>query len=112
MAEKGDESAVNRLLSQPVLDSDAASLYAAFFLLSRDRPTESLSMGLAGGLSLPRPVPRDAIRREGGRLGYDGDALDDFVEAIMRIDDLYVETEVKRAATEAKASVDRARSRR
>lgn len=109
MAEKGDESAVNRLLSQPALDQDAATLYAAFLRLSRDRPTESISMGMAGGLSLPRPIPIDAMRREGERIGLDGDAFDDFVEAVMRIDDLFVEIEVKR---EAKAAADRAKSRR
>ena len=87
MAEKGDDMAVDRLLSRPTLSSDAEPYYAAFVLLSRDRATESISMGMAGGLSLPRPVPRDAIRREGERLGYDGDALDDFVEAITLIDD-------------------------
>jgi hypothetical protein len=77
-------------------------------LLSRDRSIISIGMGGA----LPRPVPRDAIRREGERLGYDGDALDDFVEALTMIDDFHVEIEVRRAAAEAKASAERARSRR
>lgn len=112
MAEKGDEWALQKLLSRPTLLPDAEPYYAAFVLLSRDRQTESISMGLAGGLSLPRPVPRDVIRREGERLGYDGDALDDFVEALTMIDDCHVETEVRRAAAEAKASAERARNRR
>lgn len=112
MAEKGDSSAVDRLMSRPILSSDAEPFYAAFLILSRDRPTESISLGMAGGLSLPRPVPRDAMRREGERLGLDGEALDDFVETVMRMDDCYVETEVKRAAAKAKADAERTRSRR
>lgn len=81
-------------------------------MLSRDRPTESISLGMAGGLSLPKPVPRATIRVEGERLGYDADALDDFVEAVTAIDDRYVELEVKRSAAEAKASAERARRKR
>ncbi len=67
-------------------------------------------MGMAGGLSLPRPVPRETIRQEGRRLGYDGDGLDDFVEAVTLVDDLYVEVETKRAATDARLAAERARS--
>ena len=66
-------------------------------------------MGMAGGLSLPRPVPRETIRREGERLGYVGDGLDDFTEIVTRIDDFYVETTVKRQAEEARLSAQRAR---
>lgn len=112
MAEKGDDSAVDRLLTRPILSSDAELYYAAFVMLSRDRATESISMGMSGGLSLPRPVTRDAIRREGERLGYDGDALEDFLETIILIDDFYVETEVRRATAEAKASAERSKPRR
>ena len=79
--------------------------------MSRDRPLESIIMGMAGGLSLPRPIPREAIRREGERLGYAGDGLKDFVEIVMRIDDHYVEVAVKRAADDAKAAATRANKR-
>jgi hypothetical protein len=108
VAEKGDEWALQKLLSRPTLLPDAEPYYAAFVLLSRDRAIISIGMGAA----LPRPVPRDVIRREGERLGYDGDALDDFVEALTMIDDFHVETEVRRAAAEAKASSERERNRR
>ena len=81
-------------------------------MLSRDRPTESISLGMAGGLSLPRPVPRDAMRREAERMGLDGDAFDDFVEIITLIDDRHVEIEVKRAAADAKAAAESARRKR
>ena len=70
-------------------------------ILSRDRPNESISLGMAGGLSVPRPIPREAMRRDGERAGLDGDALDDFIEALTLLDDFYVETEVKRAADDA-----------
>ena len=60
-------------------------------------------MGMAGGLSLPRPVPLEAIRREG---------LEDFVTIVARIDDFHVEVEVRRAADEAKASAARSRSKK
>lgn len=65
---------------------------------------------MAGGLSLPRPVPREAIRREGARLSYQGDALEDFVEIVAAIDDFHVETSVRRSAAEAKAQAARSRS--
>ncbi len=66
-------------------------------------------MGLAGGISLPRPVPREAIRREGARLGYTGEGLEDFTEILARIDDSYVEARVKR---EARTAEERARASR
>ena len=68
MAEKGDEWALQKLLSRPTLLPDAEPYYAAFVLLSRDRAIISIGMGAA----LPRPVPRDVIRREGERLDIGG----------------------------------------
>lgn len=111
-ASKGDQWAVERLLSRPLLLSEAAPYWAAFLDLSRDRPHESISLGMNGGLSIPRTVPREAIRREGRRLHYLGDGLTDFVEIVTRIDDFYVETEVKRAAADAKAAAAKARNKR
>ena len=69
-------------------------------------------MGMAGGLSLPRPVPLEAIRREGLRLGHQGEGLEDFCTILARTDDFCVEVEVRRAATEAKASAARSRSKK
>ncbi len=86
------------LLRRPVLSSDAGPYWAAFLDLSRDRPMESLSLGMAGGTSLPRPVPRETIRREGKRRGFAGDALDDFTEIVVGIDDAFVEVTVKAEA--------------
>ncbi len=83
------------LMRRPVLTPDAAPYWTAFLDLSRDRPMESLSLGMAGGVSLPRPVPRETIRREGERRGFAGDSLDDFVEIVVGIDDAFVEITLK-----------------
>ena len=86
--------------------------WLAFLSLSRDRPHESISMGMSGGLTIPRPVPRESIRREGRRLGYTGDGLSDFVETVTCVDDLYVEVESRRAATDARIAADSARHKK
>lgn len=99
---------IELLLSRPDLPEDAVPYYAAFQLLKRDRPTESISMGMAGGVSRPLPVPREAIIREGERRGLEGDELEDFIEAVLQIDDFDIETQTKRLAAEVKASANRA----
>lgn len=68
-------------------------------------------MGMAGGVSLPRPIPREAIRREGERLGYIGDGLEDFIVIVMQIDDFHVEVATKRIADDLKISAARAKKR-
>lgn len=95
-----------------MLTPDAEPFFAAWLMLSRDRARESISLGMAGGFSIPRPIPRDTITREGERLGHDGEALEDFTDTLIRIDDLFVEVEVTRAAADAKASADRSRRKR
>lgn len=99
------------MLSRPFLDPGAEPFFAAWLMLSRDRARESISLGMAGGFSIPRPIPRDTIAREGERLGHDGEALEDFTEILLRIDDFFVELEVTRAAADAKAAADRSRRR-
>lgn len=111
-ADKGQEWATDRLLSRPALSSDAEPYWAAFLGLARDRPRESISMGMGGSLMLPRPIPRETIRREAHRLGWRGDELEDFTEVIALTDDFYVEVEVKRIADEARMSAERARKKR
>lgn len=108
-AAKGDPEAVDRLLSRPTLTPEAVPYWLAFIILSRDRPHESVNMGMAGGLTLPRPVPRETVRTEGRRLSYEGDGLEDFVEIVARIDDTYVEVETKRAAADARLAAERSR---
>jgi len=100
------------LLSRPVLDPEAAEIWQAFQLLARDRHHLPLSMGLAGGLQLPLPVPLAAIRAEGQRLGHIGESLDDFVEAIALIDDHMVAETTKKLAADARAAANRTRSGR
>ena len=53
----------------------------------------SLSLGLGGGLVLPQPIPREAIRRYGRALRFSGEELADFVEIVACIDDFWVATE-------------------
>lgn len=67
-------------------------------------------MGLAGGLSLPRPIPVDRIRAEGQRLGYAGDAHQDFELIVVGIDDVFVEVTTKREAERAKAAAQKSRA--
>ena len=66
---------------------------------------------MAGGLSLPRPISRETIRREGSRLGYTGDALADFTEIIVQIDDFYVEVAIKAEAQRARVAAQQVRRR-
>lgn len=111
MASDGVGWASDKLYSRPEPTEEAAPYWAAFLLLSRDRPEQSISMGMAGGLTLPRPIPRETIRREGERLGYVGDGLEDFVEIVMRVDDLYIEVTTKRIADETRAAAARGKKR-
>ena len=111
-AEKRDDAdAVNNLLSRPFPSDDLAPYWSAFLYLSRDRPRESISLGLGGGLSLERPIPVDRIRAEGARLGYSDDALEDFEAILVRIDDAFVETTVKKQAADAKAAAQKAQQK-
>lgn len=112
MAKGGHAWAVAELLKRPLLLPEAEQYLSAWRLLSRDRPTEAISLGLAGGLTLPRPIPRETIRREGERLGYDGEELDDFTDALTLLDDHWVERTVRREAAAAKAAANRARTKR
>jgi hypothetical protein len=94
------------LLSRPVLSEDAAFHWEAFTWLARERPWDSISLGMAGSIRLPGPIPRNTIRSRGEYLGLDGDALDDFVEIVVLIDDDYIRTV---AEAEAKAAADMAK---
>ncbi len=84
----------------------------AFCDLSEDRPKESLGIGMGGSIQLPGNLTKETIRREGHRLQYAGEALDDFVAIVRGIDRIYVEVHVKRIADETKAAAERSRKRR
>ncbi len=38
-------------------------------------PISRMSLGMVGGIQLPQPIPREAIRKEGLRRHYDGEGL-------------------------------------
>lgn len=67
---------------------------------------------MAGGVSLPMPVPLETIRKEGRRLGHRGELLDIFVEAVASIDDFHIESSTRRIAAETQAAANRMKSRR
>lgn len=81
-------------------------------MLGRDRARDNISLGMAGGVSLPMPVPIEKIRNEGQRLGYRGDELETFVEAVAQIDDFHIETQTRRTASEIQANAQRLKNRR
>ena len=66
---------------------------------------------MAGGLSLPRPIPREVIRREGERRSYSSDGLEDFVEIVAAVDDSYVEITVRREADDVKLRAAQSKKR-
>ncbi len=111
-AARGDDWAHERLLSRPMLTAEAEPYWQSFTYLSRDRTYLALSLGMAGGLKLPQPIPRDSIRKEGNRHGYRGESLADFTEIVAAIDDAFVQDDVLKQAAAAKAGADRARGRR
>ena len=98
-------------MSRPDPSREGAPYWNAFVYLSRDRERESISLGMAGGLSLPRAVPREVIRREGERRSYSGDSLEDFVEIVAAIDDFYVEVTVRREADDVKLRAAQSKKR-
>lgn len=82
---------------------------AAFYYLDPYRPNESISMGMAGGLSVPRLIPLNTFRDEGQRRGYRGEALEDFVEILRCADNHYIGIATKRIAADTKAAAARAK---
>ncbi|MFO1080864.1 MAG: hypothetical protein U1E23_09590 [Reyranellaceae bacterium] len=86
LAKLGDDAGVDFLLTRPRLSHLTQPYYDAWLLLSLDAQQFSHSMGMAGGVLLRQRLPRAALREEGRRLGYTGEALDDFVEIVHRID--------------------------
>jgi len=111
-AERGDVWATDRLLTRPAISTDATPYWSAFVYLSRDRPREIIPMGMGGGISLPRNIPSESIRREGRRRFYNGDDLEDFLAIIMATDDEFVRIDSMRQAADAKAAANRAQSRK
>jgi hypothetical protein len=63
-----------------------------------------MSLGIVGGIQLPQPIPREAIRKEGLRRHYDGEALEDFVEIVATIDDEFILLDTQKQAAAAQAA--------
>lgn len=78
------------LLSRPTLSAEALPYYEAFVELDADRPTEAISLGLAGGTSVPKLIAREVLRNEGRRLGFKGEELEDFVDILRIVDKHFV----------------------
>lgn len=95
-ASKGDQDAVKDLLSQPIITEEAEPYWLAYQRLLRERPL------LSGMAAIPLPIPREPIEREGRRLGFDGDDLDEFVGVINDVCDHGIELDMKRAAASSK----------
>lgn len=110
MAGQGDQWAVAKLLSRPIIEPLAEPYWIAFLDLAIDRESEFISAGLGGGIHLPCRLPRRLIREEGQRLGYEADALEDFVRIVLGVDRLYVDTEAARSAAQLQRDASRARN--
>lgn len=81
---------------------------ATFRLLSRDRPEQSIGMGMAGGIVVPRPVPVRDIRSEGRRQGLKGEDLEEFVGVLMAIDGIFLEVEIPKIGRDAQRALQKA----
>lgn len=63
-----------------------------------------MSLGMAGGVQLPQPIPRRTIREEGARRQIEGTELEDFVEIITVLDDEFILIETEKQVAAAKAA--------
>lgn len=61
---------------------------------------------MAPTILLPQPIPRADIRAEGERLGYDGEALEDFCEIVEQLDHHFIEVTARREAQQARAAAE------
>lgn len=110
MAAKGDAWAVSQLLSRPDLDPEAEPYWQAFLELSEDRKQDFIGAGLGGGIYVPLRHSPKKLRKTGKRLGYEGDALVDFVRILQGIDRHYCETEASRSAAQLQRDAKKSRN--
>ncbi len=83
---KPDE--LDLLLSRPTLSRDARIFHDAWLMLHHDQPLLGLPAGMSGFVIARQKITRAAARAEGIDLGFEGDALLDFVVLMQRIDAL------------------------
>lgn len=76
------------------------------------RPRQTIGGGMGPSIMLPLPIPRPDIRAEGERLGYRGEALEDFCEVVEQLDHAIIEATARREADRAKAEQRSRPSRR
>lgn len=72
--------------------------------MADDRLMLSHGLGMAGGMLLFQRIGRENIRREGKRLGYQGDALLDFIDIVRAIDRIDRQENFQRQAEEIAAA--------
>jgi len=90
--------AIDKLLSQPELEGDAADYYAVFLGLNGERGyTPSFATR-----PIPQRISSDLIRREGARLGYQGIELDYLVVGVKAIDEQYLVLEGEKILKESR----------
>jgi hypothetical protein len=78
---------------------------AAFDALSPYRVKLSYSLGMAGGVILPEPIPLETIRQEGVRRHYRGEELEDFCKIVQGIDHAFLMAEHIRINGSVKAGL-------
>lgn len=83
-----------------MLSPKSERYYGEWLSLSRYRPMFSHGLGMAGAMLLKQLMPRAEIEAEGARLGYVGDALDDFVELMTRFNVIEFRADMKRQSRE------------
>ena len=71
----------------------------------------TLGGGMGPAVLLPLPIPRPDIRTEGERLGYQGEALEDFCEIVEQFDHAFIEATSRREAERSKAAAKQAEQR-
>lgn len=58
------------------------------------------------GVVLLQTIPRATWREEGIRLGYEDEALEDFITIMLGIDDIFIEASVRQTAADAKKAAE------
>lgn len=102
-ANKGDRDAVKELLSQPEISDDAEPYWLAYNRLKRTRPM------VGGMVTILRPIPPADIEREGRRLGFEHDDLDEFAEIVAEVDDHDIEITMRSIAKETEKRASKTR---
>ncbi len=74
------------LSSRPTLSHDAQAHHDEWAYLADDRPMFALPQGMGGSLLLFQRIQRSTIKARAKSMGYEHEALLDFVEIVRAID--------------------------